>query len=46
MTARRPYKRSVTPRHFEPGEGRVLRFYGRWIDSSGPAKDVRNLEVR
>jgi hypothetical protein len=46
VTARRPYRRCATPRHFAPGEGRVLRFYGRWIDDTGFAKEVRTLEVR
>ena len=46
VTSRRPYKRSVTPRHFGPGEGRVVRFYGRWLDPTGLPKDVRTLEIR
>ena len=46
MTARRPYKRPETPRRFEPGEGKVLRFFGRWEDEYGSNKEVRNLVVR
>jgi hypothetical protein len=46
VTSRRPYKRSGATRKFEPGEGRVVRFYGRWVDPSGIAKDIRTLEIR
>ena len=46
VTPRRPYKRPVTPRHFEPGTGKVLRFFGRWIDEQGPSTEVRKLVVR
>lgn len=35
VVPRRPYKRPVTPKHFEPGQGKVLRFFGRWIDDQG-----------
>jgi hypothetical protein len=36
-------KNRKTDRHIE---GRVLRFYGRWVDPSGITKDVRTLEIR
>ena len=43
---RRPYKRPTTPRSFHPGEGKVLRFYGRWVDEQGPSKEFRKFVVR
>lgn len=43
---KRPYKRPMTPRQFEPGQGKVLRFYGKWIDEQGPQQEVRKLVVR
>ena len=42
---RRPYKRPTTPRSFHPGEGKVLRFYGRWVDEQGPSKEFRKFVV-
>ena len=46
VAPRRPYKRPVTPRTFLPQEGKVLRFYGRWVDEQGPSKEIRNFVVR
>ena len=47
VTAKRPYRRPVTPRNFQSGEGKVLRFYGRWEDNiGGVANELRKLIVR
>ena len=46
VAPRRPYKRPTTPRSFHPGQGKVLRFYGRWVDEQGPSKEFRNFVVR
>jgi len=46
VRAKRPYKRSAAAKTFDPGEGKVLRFYGRWTDATGSAADPRHLEVR
>ena len=33
MQPLRPYKRPATARQFKPGDPKVLRFYGRWVDT-------------
>ena len=46
VTPKRPYRRPATPRNFQPGEGKVLRFFGRWEDKVGMTKELRKLVVR
>ncbi len=46
VTPRRPYKRPNTPRSFDSYEGKVLRFFGRWVDEVGQIKEIRTLVVR
>ena len=29
----RPYKRPATARQFKPGDPKVLRFFGKWVDT-------------
>ena len=39
MQPLRPYKRPATARQFQPGEPKVLRFFGRWVDTKAHSKE-------
>ena len=37
----RPYKRPATARQFKPGDPKVLRFFGKWIDTKASKEGSR-----
>ena len=38
----RPYKRPATARQFKPGDPKVLRFFGKWVDTKASKEGIRN----
>ena len=42
MQPLRPYKRPATGRQFQPGDPKVLRFFGKWVDTKASKEGSRN----
>ena len=38
----RPYKRPATARQFKPGDPKVLRFFGKWVDTKSSKEGSKN----
>ena len=37
----RPYKRPATARQFKPGDPKVLRFFGKWVDTKASKEGTK-----
>ena len=42
----RPYKRPATARQFKPGDPKVLRFFGKWVDTKSSKEGSKNTLYR
>ena len=42
----RPYKRPATARQFKPGDPKVLRFFGKWVDTKASKEGSKNMLYR